>query len=388
MKGGRVVRNNCKIMLDRKEYLKNIKTIVVKVGTSTLTHSTGLLNLSRIESIVRQLSNIHNKGIQVVLVSSGAIGAGMGKLGLQSKPKTIPEKQAVAAVGQVTLIHMYQKFFSEYGKSIAQVLLTKEDIADRIRFLNARNAFFSLLSQRVIPIVNENDAVVIDEIKVGDNDTLSALVTSLIDADLLLILSDIEGLYDCNPRTNQNAKIIKQVDKITDEIKKCAEGAGSNLGTGGMCTKIKAAEIATSANSNMVIAKGEISNIINKVVEGEDIGTFFQKKHCHINARKHWIGYSSDIKGNIIVDNGAVEAIKVRHKSLLPSGILKVEGCFKKGEVVSVKDCNDIEIAHGITNYDSNDIDLIKGINTSKIEEKLGYKDYDAVVHVNNLLVI
>ena len=272
-------------MNNRKEYLKDVTKIVVKVGTSTLTHSTGLLNLKCIENLARQLSDIHNRGIQVVLVTSGSIGAGMGKLGLKVRPKTMREKQAAAAVGQGILIHMYEKFFSEYGKTIAQILLTKEDIVDKKRYLNARNTFSTLLSLGVIPVVNENDAVAIDEIKVGDNDTLSAMVTSLIGADLLIILSDIDGLYDSNPRVNPNANIIHTVKNITDEIKRSAKGAGSKLGTGGMLTKIKAAEIVIAANASMIIAEGSDTNIINEILEGLEIGTLFQKNIVGINAK-------------------------------------------------------------------------------------------------------
>ncbi len=250
---------------------------MVKVGTSTLTHPTGLLNFKRIENLARQISDIHNQGIEVVLVTSGAIAAGMGKLGLKVRPKSMREKQAAAAVGQGTLIHMYEKFFSEYGKIIAQILLTKEDIIDKKRYLYAHNTFFTLLSQGVIPIVNENDAVAIDEIKFGDNDTLSAMVTSLIEADLLIILSDIDGLYDSNPRTNPEAKIIYNVKKITDKIKGSAGGANSNLGTGGMVTKIRAAKIVVAANACMIIAEGSEPNIINDILEGKEIGTFFER---------------------------------------------------------------------------------------------------------------
>lgn len=203
--------------IEREQHINHVKRIVFKIGTSTLTHSTGLLDLNRIENIVRQLTNIHNKGIEIVLVSSGAIGAGMGKLGLEKRPKTIPEKQAAAAVGQGVLLHMYEKLFSEYGKTVAQILLTKEDLLNRKRFLNARNTFFALLNQGVIPIVNENDAVAVDEIKFGDNDTLSAMVTSVVEGDLLVLLSDIDGLYDSNPKENENAKLISYVDTITDE---------------------------------------------------------------------------------------------------------------------------------------------------------------------------
>jgi len=272
-------------MNNRKEYLKHVTKIVVKVGTSTLTHSTGLLNLKRIENLVRQLADIHNQGIQVVLVTSGAIGAGMGKLGLKVRPKTMREKQAAAAVGQGILIHMYEKFFSEYGKTIAQILLTKEDIVDKKRYLNAHNTFSTLLSQGVIPVVNENDAVAIDEIKFGDNDTLSAMVTVLIEADLLIILSDIDGLYDSDPRTNPDAKIIYNVEKITDDIKRSAKGIGSKLGTGGMVTKIKAAEIVVTSNASMIIAEGSESNIINDILEGREIGTLFETNIKNMNAK-------------------------------------------------------------------------------------------------------
>ncbi|MBU3114173.1 glutamate 5-kinase [Clostridium lacusfryxellense] len=278
-------------MNNRKEYLKNVTRVVVKVGTSTLTHSTGLLNYKHIENLIRQLADIHNKGIEVVLVTSGAIGAGMGKLGLRKRPETIPEKQAAAAVGQGILIHMYEKFFSEYGKTTAQILLTREDIEDSARHLNAHNTFLMLLSQGVIPVVNENDAVIVDEIMVGDNntfgdnDTLSARVTNLIDADLLIILSDIDGLYDSNPRINPDAKIIYNVQKITDEIRESAEGAGTDLGTGGMATKIKAAEIVASANAAMIIAEGSTPNVITDILEGIEIGTLFERNIDNIDLK-------------------------------------------------------------------------------------------------------
>ncbi|MFT5872507.1 MAG: glutamate 5-kinase [Clostridium sp.] len=285
-------------MSSRKEYLKDVKRIVVKVGTSTLTHSTGLLNLKRIENLIRQLADIHNRGIQVVLVTSGAIGAGMGKLGLKVRPETIPEKQAAAAVGQGILIHMYEKIFSEYGKTIAQILLTKEDIVDKTRHLNAHNTFLMLLSQGVIPVVNENDVVVTDEIKseddddvvsyeinFGDNDTLSAMVASLIGADLLIILSDIDGLYDSNPRTNPDAKIIYNVSKITDEIRESAEGAGTDFGTGGMATKIKAAEIVVAENVSMIIAEGSTPNVISDILDGIEIGTLFERNTNNMDSK-------------------------------------------------------------------------------------------------------
>lgn len=374
--------------IEREIYLKNPKRLIFKIGTSTLTHATGLLDLNRIENIVRQLTNVHNMGIEIVLVSSGAIGAGMGKLGLKTRPKTIPEKQAAAAVGQGVLLHMYEKLFSEYGKTVAQILLTKEDILNRKRFLNARNTFFSLFNQGVIPIVNENDAVAVDEIKIGDNDTLSAMVTSLVEGDLLVLLSDIDGLYDSNPKENKDAKLISYVDSITEEIKDAAGGAGTSFGTGGMITKIKSAEIAVSSGASMIIVNGSSPNIINEILEGKNVGTFFKADQNPMQSRKCWIAYNTLIKGQITVDEGAKEALAKYHKSLLPAGILSIYGLFEKGDIISIIDSLGNEIARGITNYNSSEIDIIKGCNTSLIEEKIGYKSYDEVVHADNLAVL
>lgn len=267
-------------MDDRKKYLQNIKRIVIKVGTSTLTHESGLLNLIRMEALVRQLADLHNQNYEVILVTSGAVGAGMGKLGLKVRPKTIPKKQAAAAVGQGILLHMYEKIFSEYGKTIGQILLTKDDFLNKRRALNAENTFFELLRQGVIPIINENDAVVVDEIKVGDNDTLSALVARLVHADILILLSDIEGLYNDNPTINPKAKLISFVAAIDEEIEKLASRAGSKLGTGGMVTKITAAKIAIDSGTAMVIANGSKVGILQEIVGCKEVGTFFKPKEA------------------------------------------------------------------------------------------------------------
>ncbi|WP_127837453.1 glutamate 5-kinase [Clostridium prolinivorans] len=371
----------------RKNYLKGIKRVVVKVGTSTLTHSSGLLNLDRIESLVRQLANLHNQNIEVILVTSGAVGAGMGKLGLKTKPKTIPEKQAAAAVGQGILLHMYEKIFSEYGKTIAQILLTKDDFANRNRFLNARNTFFALLDKGVIPIVNENDAVVVDEIKVGDNDTLSALVSSLVEADLLILLSDIDGLYDDNPNINSGAKLIHFVDSINDDIENMANGSGTKLGTGGMATKLSAGRIATASGTAMIIANGSKHSILQDIIDGKDVGTLFKPKECPLQAKKHWIAYSTDISGRVIIDKGAEKALIKEQCSLLPSGIAKVEGCFNEGAVISIYNYNGKEIGRGVTNYSSSEIELILGKKSSDIEKILGHKHFDEAIHRNNMVI-
>lgn len=368
----------------RKDLLKDIKKIVIKVGSSSLTYDTGLLNLTRIEKLVRQIANLHNAGYEVVLVTSGAIAAGMGKLNLNERPKTIPDKQACAAVGQVVLIHLYQRIFAEYGKNIGQLLLTKDDISNRDRFLNARNLCYSLISNGSIPVVNENDAVAVDEIKVGDNDTLSALVVSLIDADLLIILSDIDGLYDKNPKTNKDAKLIHEVKKIDDKIRESAQGAGSKFGTGGMATKISAAEIATNYGSNMIIALGENPAIIEDIVSGKEIGTLFLKSEKAVCAKKHWISFGSKKEGAIIIDDGAKKAL-LKHKSLLPIGVKDIKGDFSAGKTVSIKDINNNEIAVGISNFSSSEIQQIKGYQSEKIKDILKDADYNVIVHINNM---
>lgn len=262
--------------LRRKDYLKNVSRIVVKVGSSTLTHESGLLNLQRMDMLVRQITTLHNMGYEIILVTSGAVGAGMGKLGLKDRPKSIPEKQAAAAVGQGILLHMYEKLFSEYGAAIAQLLLTKEDMVIEERAENIRNTFNTLLKLGIIPVINENDAVAVDELKVGDNDTLSALVSTLINGDLLILLSDIDGLFDKNPHTFSDAKLIERVETIDEEIENVCEGSDSNLGTGGMITKIHAAKIVLSADAAMIIVNGSIKDVLISVLDGFNIGTWFQ----------------------------------------------------------------------------------------------------------------
>ncbi|WP_160678870.1 glutamate 5-kinase [Clostridium sp. C8-1-8] len=364
--------------------LENIKKVVIKVGTSTLTYDNGNLNLVKMENIVRQIADLHNRGLEVVLVTSGAIGTGASALGYKERPKTIPEKQACAAVGQVTLIHMYQKLFSEYNKVTGQILMTREDIGDRKRYLNGRNTFFTLLDIGAIPIVNENDALVVDEIKFGDNDSLSAMVASFVDADLLIILSDIDGLYDSNPKDNKDAKIIDYVECITEEIESYAGGAGSRLGTGGMITKLHAAKICSSSGVSMIICNGALNDSITRAVNGENIGTYFQGKTKPMKGRQHWLAYEASPKANIVIDAGAEDALK-NHKSLLPKGILEVEGKFDEGDVVSILGSNRNKIGHGIVSYNSKDLVSIIGRDTKHIEEILGYKHYDEIIHVNNM---
>lgn len=376
--------------MEREHYqhlVENAKKIVVKVGTSTLTHNTGKLNLERIERLVRQLSDLQNQGKEVVLVSSGAIGAGMGKLNLDKRPKTIPEKQAVAAIGQGILLHLYEKMFAEYGQTTAQLLLTKADLEHRQRFLNARNTLLTLLDLGVIPIVNENDTVAFEEIKFGDNDTLAALVATLIDADLVILLTDIDGFYNDDPRKNKDAKRLAVVEHIDESIEGQAGSVGSKFGSGGMATKIIAAKIAVNAGIPLIIALGSEPNIIGQIISGEPVGTLFVPQEIKPHLRKSWIAFGSHVQGNIIIDDGAKEALLYKGKSLLPGGIAAVEGVFAAGDVVHILDLQGKEIARGISNYSQQEIMKIKGQKTKDICSILGYKDYDEVIHRDNLSI-
>ena len=371
----------------REEILENIQKIVVKVGTSTLTNEDGSLNIEKIKKIVSELSNLSDKGYDVVLVTSGAVGAGMGKLNMTERPKTLSEKQALASVGQVALTHLYQLLFQEYGKIIGQILLTRGDFSDRRRYLNARNVCNTLLKNKIIPVINENDAVVSNELKVGDNDTLSALVSGLIDADLLIILSDVQGLYNKNPQKYEDANLIEIVGKIDDDIKKTADGEGSKFGTGGMITKIIAAEMATKIGTNMVIASGDDPKNISRIVEKENIGTLFTKKNKKISSKKYWLAYGTNKKGLLTIDEGAEKAL-FKGKSLLPVGIKSFEGDFDKGTVVKIMNMKNENIATGISNYSSDEIELIKGHRSEDIDKILGHKYDDVVVHIDNMVVI
>lgn len=363
-----------------------VKRVVVKVGSSSLVYDTGKPNLSQMEKLVRQLADIHNRGMEVLLVTSGSIGVGLYRLGYTGKPKSIPEKQAAAAVGQGMLMHMYEKFFAEYGVTVGQVLLTREDFSHRSRFLNARNTLYTLLGMGVIPIINENDTVAVEEIKLGDNDNLAAQVAGLIDADLLILLSDIHGLYTSNPKTNPDAELLHVVTEITPEMEKMAGGTGSLVGTGGMATKLQAARMAMHFGLATVMARAGDNDIIRRVVSGEQLGTVFWPS-VRLENKKRWIAYSSAVQGKLVIDEGAVQALTRRGKSLLPSGITAVEGEFEIGNTVSVVGPDGREIARGIVNYSAREVELIKGLHTHDIQRALGHKDYDEVIHRNNLVL-
>lgn len=362
--------------------------IVLKVGSSSLTYATGKLNLGRIEALARELADLSNEGHEIVLVTSGAQAAGMGRLGLASKPQGVPERQAIAAIGQGLLMQIYEKVFSEYGKTVAQVLLTREDLNERRRYLNARNAMGSLFAYGAIPIINENDTVAVDELCFGENDTLSALVASLVDADLLLILSDIEGLYTADPKTHPEATLIAEVSEITQEIEGLAGGAGSGIGTGGMYSKVQAAKIATASGIPMVIAHSLQADVARRIVRGERVGTLFAPRHSRPVNRKRWLLFGRPVRGTIVVDEGACQAIMQDGRSLLPGGVSNVSGEFGAGDVVMIASAGHHEIARGVANYSRADLDMIRGRKSSDIELVLGYRTTDEVVHRDNLICL
>jgi len=374
-------------MSDEWKKLKQAKRIIVKVGSSTLTHKTGKLNLTQMELLVRQMVNLKNQGREVIFVSSGAVAAGIGRLGLQERPKEISAKQALAAIGQGMLMHTYEKFFGEYGISVAQVLLTMDDFADRTRFLNARTTIRQILAYNAVPIINENDTVAFDEIKVGENDILSAMMAGLADADLLVLLSDVDGLYTGNPKTDPQARQIPLVEHITPEIEALAGGAGSMLGSGGMKTKIAAARIATSQGIPAVITNGSRRDCLSFLDEGDtgDIkATLFLPKSQAMGSRKGWLAFSTRPAGTIYVDEGAATALIERGRSLLASGILRIEGSFARGEILEIRR-GDTAIARGISNYSAVDLDLIKGKHSNEFETILGPGHDQEVIHRDNL---
>lgn len=371
------------------EALKKAKRIVIKVGTSTITYANGKRNFSQIDRLAREISDLQNQGKEMILVTSGAVAVGVDRMGLPGKPKTIPGKQAAAAVGQGVLMHTYEKFFADYGQIVAQVLITKTEAIDRHRYTNTRNTFMELMRQRVIPIVNENDVVALDELKIGDNDNMSALVAGIVDADLVIILSDVDGLYTANPQTHPDAVIVPEVAEITPEIEASAGGVGSARGTGGMATKIQAAKAATSSGIHLVIASGTEKNAITRVLQGEELGTLFVSRENRLQFRKRWLAFGAKIAGSIVVDDGCAKAIrKAGGCSILPAGVFAVQGEFLPGSTVSVIDKDAHELARGLVHYSSAELEQIKGCNSGEIANILGHKNFDEVIHRDDLVIL
>lgn len=372
----------------RKEILKGVKRIVIKIGSRVLTDADAALDMAVIGRICRDIAALHQKGLKIVVVSSGAIAAGRSELGLTERPKTIPHKQAAAAVGQTRLMRAYEEALSPHNLKAAQVLLTSEDLASRQRFLNARATLDALLGFGIIPVINENDTVVVDEIKFGDNDNLSALVTNVAEADLLLILTDIEGLYSADPLTNPDARLIPLVKSITKEIERSAGGSGSSLGTGGMATKVAAARKAGRNGVATIMVSGKREHIIQAALRGDEVGTLFLPSRDGLNRRKHWIAFTLKPAGRIFVDDGAREVLLKSGKSLLPSGVTRAEGRFERGASIRICGTDGKEFARGLSDYSSTEIARLAGCKSSEIEVILGYHYGDVIVHRDNLVIL
>ena len=364
--------------------------IVAKFGTGLLTSGTDYLDLHVMSSLVEQLTRLRRQGKEIVIISSGAIASGRQKLQKIPERKNTPFKQVLASVGQSHLMYTYEQLFSRHDITVAQALLTKEDLCDRSGYLNARNTLLALIELGIICIVNENDVVAVDEIeelKFGDNDNLSAMVANLVDADVLAMLTDIGGLYSADPRSNPQAQLIHRADKIDDEIERMASGTTSRQGAGGMTTKIEAAKLATCSGVNVVIAGGREPDILARISRGEDIGTFFPALVNKMESRKRWMLSGLASKGEVTVDKGAFSAIKEHHKSLLPAGVTKAEGGFQRGDIVNLLDDKGKRIGYGIVNYSSSDLALIGGKHSDRIGDLLGYDYGDEVVHRNNMVL-
>jgi glutamate 5-kinase len=370
----------------RQTYLKNIKRAVIKIGSGVLTAEHGL-DLSVVDNIVSQISDIKKRGIDVVVVSSGAIAAGLPRMGLTERPTSLAYLQAAASVGQTSLMRAYERSFERFSLVVGQMLLTHEDLRSRHRFITARNTILALLSLNIVPIINENDTVAVAEIRLGDNDNLAAQTINLCGADILIILTDIDGFYDKDPRLFPDARLIPLIKNIKRETRELAKDTSSSVGKGGMKSKIQAAEMAAVMGIPTIIVGGRIPDAISKILDGHSLGTLFLPKEEGITSRKHWIAYTLKAKGSVTVDTGAVIALSKSGKSLLPKGILDVSGDFHIGDLISVVGPDRSEFARGLVNYNAKEVERIKGHNTKEIEEVLGFKYTDEVIHRDNLVL-
>ena len=372
----------------RRKYVRPAKRVVVKIGSRILSSERGL-HARRIGRLVRELAGLNDQGKKLVIVSSGAIASGMSRLGLTKRPTDLPQEQALAAVGQIRLMVLYENSFASYQKQVAQVLLTHEDLANRKRYLNAKHTLKTLLDWNIIPIVNENDTVAVDEMKFGDNDQLSALVATLMEMDLLVILSDVDGLFDRDPRSNEDARLVPVVTDLAAAKMAAQDTRPSDLGRGGMFSKLCAAEQASHAGIPTIIANGREREVLGGLFDGtRESGTLVLPEENRLTSRKHWILYNLKPSGEVIVDNGACAAVTVKGKSLLPSGVREIRGSFGAGDCVRCVDDTGREFARGLVNYSAQELRKIKGSHSGKIEAILGYKAYDEIIHRDDLVVL
>ena len=366
---------------------KDAKRLVIKIGSALLTNNGSGLDRAAIDGWVEQINQLLAAGKEIVLVSSGSVAEGIVRLGWKQRPETIHELQAAAAVGQMGLIQTYESSFQRFDRLTAQILLDHDDLASRQRYLNARSALQTLISLNVIPIVNENDTVVTDEIRFGDNDSLAALVANLIDADLLVILTDKDGLYSANPDVNSDATLISEAMASDTSLDALAGGSASGLGRGGMVTKLQAARLAERSGCSTVIVGGSNNNIISAVADGENVGTLLTASQQPIAARKQWLAGHLQAKGQLLLDAGAVKVLTGQGRSLLAVGVTDVVGHFTRGELVSCVDSDGQEIARGLVNYNSDEARRIKGQSTEAIADILGYLEDDELIHRDNMVI-
>jgi glutamate 5-kinase len=364
------------------------KRIVVKLGTSVLTGGARQLDRGRMIELVRQCAELYHQGHDIVICTSGAIAAGRAHLDFPKLPPTIVSKQLLASVGQIRLMLLWEHFFDIYGIRVGQILLTRADVENRHRYLNARDTFSALIDNRIVPVVNENDALATEEIKVGDNDNLSALVATLSSAELLLILTDQPGLFTADPRVDPAAQLIPEVHRIDETLRATAGGTSTGLGVGGMVTKLSAANIARHAGIDVIIAAGQEPNVIVRAARGEQVGTRFVALESRPESRKRWILAGPKPAGMVVVDDGASRAICERGRSLLPAGIVEVEGKFERGDTITIIDKARHELARGLTAYGSSDLRQIAGAKSNEIAERLGYTYGDEAIHRNNLVIL
>ena len=371
------------------EVLKNSRKIVVKLGSHVLSTEEGMPDREAIANIVEQIASLKKSGKQIIIVSSGAGICGVGAINKWSRRKDMNYKQALCAIGQVELMMAYKEFFAKYDIHVAQILLTRDDFSNSERELHIRNTLFTLIDEGVVPVINENDSVSVEEIKIGDNDNMSALVASIVDADLVIILSDVDGLYTANPQTHPDARLVSRVEEITPEIEASAGGAGSCVGTGGMFTKIQAAKNATTSGINLIIASGSQKDAISRILEGEEVGTLFVSRENRLQFRKRWLAFGARIMGSVTVDEGCEKAIKKAGGcSILPVGIVAAEGNFEAGNTVSVKNKEGREIARGLCHYSSEELQKIIGCQSAEIESLVGHKAFDEVIHRDDLVIL
>jgi glutamate 5-kinase len=373
----------------KQRLLPRVRRAVIKIGSSILSGDDGI-NRPRLRSLAEEICGVHRRGVEMVVVSSGAVAAGMARLGMKERPKTVPQRQAAAAVGQIDLMALYEEYFAAFACQVAQILLTHDDLAHRSRYLNARHTIETLIAAGVIPVANENDTVVTDELRnFGDNDNLSALIAGLVEADVLVLLSDVAGLYTKNPRIHADAALIDVVDDVAHAATAVQLDGHGPLGTGGMASKLAAAQKAARAGIPTVIADGMRAGVLPAVFAADQTaGTLLLAEGDRLARRKHWIAYTLEPTGTIVVDQGAYEAITRRGRSLLPKGLKEVHGKFSSGECVRCVDPNGREFARGLVNYSAAELEKIKGTHSAQIERVLGYTLADEVIHRNDLVLI